>query len=147
MSVPCVFVYADGKVGLRVLERHFDVFKVPVVEPLSWKWCDDPTKPMFRADSYTWRGKMFDGRPVMCADGFDVKEAYVDVIVSDVLGANVVDDENMSTVRNFIRSKHADVIELDEWCGAATLELWEMEDLKRQHLTKRCARLLIAVRQ
>ena len=92
-------------------------------------------------DDYRRCGRMFDGRPVFCAAGFSVKEAYITVI-TNLVSWKRVENQNRRDIRKMLRREHPDAIELDEWCGAIPLDI----ELQGQALTRRAVRLLVAVR-
>lgn len=145
-----VFVYANGTVGQMVLPddaANRPSWRIPRRVPLSVSIDTDPSSlAILPIDEYTVRGRMFDGRPVFCAAGFDVKEASQAVLVvpEDVEHG---DDLARRGVERLVRHEFPHAIELDRWCGEVPLSNSERaEGLERQHLRKRSARLLVAVR-
>lgn len=153
MPIKSVFVYADGQVGLPTL---------PVdSEPMNWRRVIrsvahvsafyDPPAAMAHVDTeeFALRGHMFDGRPIYCATGFDVKEArLVGMVTTEaVTKAVAVLREEMDA---FISSEYRDdVILLDQWEGnepLTELEIDQGSDLEKMHLVKRRIGRLMAVR-
>ena len=73
----CVFVYGDGKVGLRSMREAAMTFREPIPQPFSMNRIDEAdTRPMvFQTRDYARRGAMFDGRPIYCEAPYTVREA------------------------------------------------------------------------
>jgi hypothetical protein len=74
-----VFVYSDMQIGLRNLPAALanqPVYREVKQRPYMSRW-NSHERPealaAFDIDNYTNRGRMFDGRPIFCADGIDVK--------------------------------------------------------------------------
>lgn len=147
-----VFVYADGKVGLVELPQSAEKassWRVPRSRPLSLKPYEDVTGTSMTVDDYRRRGVMFDGSPIFCADGFEVIEAQMTMLVSPrELTVQLADDRLQREVQRFIEREYPSrkPIHLDAWIGEVPLSVAEKaEGLERQHLAKRRARLLVAV--
>ena len=146
MSVPSVFVYEDGQVGLMdltcevaVISRLLRVPFTASVAPLESEAISIP-----RID-YRLRGHMFDGRPIYCAPGFDVREALISGYVS-VLGIDRLDTHERREIRKFVKRECPQGIELDEWVGSSAGP-HENHELEAQCLAKRGVRLLYATRE
>lgn len=141
--VNAVFVYADGQVGPRELPAEPPVWRDPVRRPFAGAFAPDPgpLEPSFDIREYELRGRMFDGRPVYCAPGYDVREAYADGYAYPYERASM-DRAHRTEVRELVRRDHPGFVSLDEWIGDSPLHPL----LKGAPLIGRAYRLLVAVK-
>mgnify|MGYP001561015557 CR=1 FL=1 len=145
MSVPAVFVYGDGMVALRDLEREFSVYLQVRTRPFVFGVEMEPKPLSMDYDEYPCRGHMFDGRPVYVAAGCDVIEARFSGLASNrTSDIEAVDSQMRRDVRRFVEQNYTASIELDEWVGDCGYV--DSEELNAQNLAKRSVRLLIAAR-
>lgn len=146
-----VFVYADGKVGLVALPdsmARLPNYRVPIARPFKVDFCancaDDPVPMDYQ--EFTRRGQMFDGRPILCAPGWDVKECRMTLLVTpepDVVAD--ADRQLRREVDRYVFHELSNAIELDRWLGDVPLSRAEQaEGLVRQTLRKRGTRVLVA---
>lgn len=143
MSVGHVLVYADGTVGLRDFEREMSVFRQPRLMSLTVSAVHEPSVLPVLYDEYWQRGRMFDGRPILCDPGHSVKQAAMTILVSKH------DDEIEHAeahlkreIEAFLRREYSVVIPLDRWSGEVP---YHEEDLESRRLVCLGVKALVAV--
>lgn len=151
--IAAVFVYADGQVGLRDIESWNGEaprnWRRPILPPLIFAAARRATDVLtVDVEVFEQRGKMFDGRPVYCAAGFDVKEAvFIWFVTKDDVSVKAAFAKALGSMNHFIKTNHPGAIELDAWTGDVPLTLQEKADgLERVHMYKRAMRRLVAVK-
>lgn len=145
--IPAVFVYEDGTVGLPHVP-DWEIYREPVIQPFSIidECADVPAITTVMVREYARRGKMFDGRPVFCAAGFDAKTACI-YGTSTFDAVDELDRVQRSAVRRFVEREYPGCIHLDEWCGDWPVVDDEQAQLFARNLRKRGVRLLVAFRR
>lgn len=78
-----LFVYKDGSIGQRAIERALPSYRIARRLPVSVLAAVEPSVDSISVtyDEYALRGRMLDERPIYCADGFDVVEAWAEILV------------------------------------------------------------------
>jgi hypothetical protein len=93
---------------------------------------------------------MFDGRPIYCAQAYDVKQAFETTLVSKELiktqGINGVMLYLRGHVRSFIRSEYPEHVILDAWDGQAPINIDEADKFERMQIVKLFNRTIVAVK-
>lgn len=96
-------------------------------------------------DEYIMRGKMFDGRPIFCAEGFDIKEARMTLIASE-RDASHAEIKIRHELRQFLDSEYPEHVEIDSRFIENDWDIIERgKGLPMQHLRKLTASVLVAV--
>lgn len=144
MSVSAIFVYEDGRVEPMALKHEMDVFsRAHRVRYAAGP--DDPAPIQTPRTDYRLRGRMFDGRPIYCAPGYDVREAAIQGYVT-IRDIERVTDTLRRDVRTFVRREYQQPIELDEWTGSVAGP-HEIDELQAQRMAKVGVSLLCAIRE
>lgn len=116
----CVFVNPDGTVERRVIERNLvDRYEQPVSRPFDATYrLDRLAAAPVRCDRviYTRKGRMFDGRPVFCADGWDAQAAAMAVTAAE-RDREQATEQLCRAVAGLIRNRSPKAIPLDSWEG------------------------------
>lgn len=152
----CIFVYADGTVGLRALSPSMlklATYREPRWKTLSRRVGEYEFMPGACAfaleeayDEYLRCGRMFDGRPVLCAPPYRLFQAWFTAV-----GPVDLEEERklLSYIRDsiyvFIRDRFPAFVKLDEWVGEVPFDETD-PDLNATQLIKRGARVLIAAK-
>lgn len=145
--VPCMFVYADGKVGLRELPASLASalsYREPVQQPFRFSLEReenlDLSKPTYAYREWTRRGKTFDGRPVFCAEGYDLKLVGAQAMFTHPEEQDVIDTELTNQVLWFLAENLPNAIHLDTRREDITVDSL----FKGQAIRQRSLRLLVA---
>lgn len=153
--INAVFVYADGTVGYMALPMKFapPCWRRPKPRPVRvGAECVPSDRVTFDYEEFKQLGKMFDGRPVYCAERYDVKEAYMELITPNHdLDIAHVDNQLQSEMDRFLKQKFGRHLEgvfgLDSWLGDVPWSHHERAEKESQCLRKRGMRVLVAVRK
>lgn len=148
-----VFVYQGAKV--EEIELPGDCaqrpsWRIPRRLPMNVSFDDvdcDPTSVITMTyDEYKQRGRMFDGRPIFCAEGYDVKEVRASLLVKDSSDAISVADRGLQREAwRFMERHHPLRVELDRWFGEYPALPWQKDRFKQAGLVNRAIRVLVAV--
>lgn len=149
MSKDYIVVWLDGTVGVLNGERaSWSSFDVPVLMPFTVT-VDSSNAPLSFAKTHYTKSplRMFDGRPVFCADGYTLREAEMMLLVPNTEDDRAHADEQVRLrVDEFVKRHFPNCITLDARGGEAPCSV-EMAELKRARCqSERWCRLLIAVK-
>ena len=139
-----VFVYADGRVGLEDTPfAHLPSIKFPIPQRLKWdrETALDMTPPTFPCVEFFRRGMNYQGIPIFCVNGYEVKEVAMLVKHVDTTDeATKIKDHLQRQVRKFVDDTYPSYRELGE-----RIESREVTpEMKAQNLAETGIRLLIA---
>lgn len=149
MATDAVFVYADGQVGLMSLRTVLPTFRLlRKPSPLFGAGRTPQERIDESFDELALQPvRMFDGRPVYCAAGLTVQEAYVVAFIPK--RADMQSRARAEQVRALNRLTRLDV-QLDECQDEIPLTPDEVDaglDLEHMQIVKICTRRLVVRRK
>lgn len=151
-GVECVFVYNTDHVALRWLPSVYasgPSFRIPRAVTYGLNFPDDVAHSRITVDDFDQRAKMFNGRPVFVARGFDVLLVYSNRVMTarEWFHGNESQESIMNTMRNdafrFAYDSYPEAREIDRWEGEGPY----IPEADRMHIIGRQVRLLVAVRK
>jgi hypothetical protein len=145
MFVRCLFVYPDGRIGPVALDSDTEFYEEAIRQPV--QTLADILTPRYQPVPvvvYQRRSYLFDGcTPVLCAPGWTVEELVAEAPTHP--HAAIDADRYVSHMVEELATKMHGV-ELDQRVGPSPLAPHEVEEFQAKGLTKRRARMLIAVK-
>lgn len=103
-----------------------------------------PAMVVVEIDEYLNRGRMFDGRPVYCAEGIRLSLAR-STSFGRKIDQDLLDENNMRLVRHLCSKDYPGFTPLDGHVGEAQQYLLTKKDMQAQCAVFREAKLLIIV--
>lgn len=142
--VKALFVYEDGTMQERDVETAPATVKLMRHQTVSG-YADNPDVSLPKVTiTFTRAGHLYDKRPVYCAPGITVDEAYISEVIPlklTKLEIELVDVENRDTLRRVVAADKVDgVVELGGWRGSVN-----ETDLATAGLVRRFARITVAI--